>query len=69
MDVPATIRRLRLARGLTQRDLGERVGVGPQYLYQVESGFRRPSLAALERLAVVLSVSLPELFTDTQVTA
>jgi len=62
MNLGPRIRELRQARGLTQQHLAAAIGTGPQYLYQVESGFRQPSLSAIERLAEVLAVPIAELF-------
>lgn len=54
--VGARIRRLRLERGLSQRELSER-GVSYAYISRVEAGTRRPSLKALRQLAAKLGVT------------
>lgn len=56
------IRRLRLERGLRQKDLAGDEYTCP-YISQIEAGRRRPSRAALERLADRLGTSVEELET------
>jgi tetratricopeptide (TPR) repeat protein len=62
MDVGTRLRRLRLAKGLTQRELG-----APRYTHAyvstIESGKRTPSRSALEHLAGKLGVDVDELLT------
>lgn len=66
MDGPETIgqrvRRERLARGITQRDLAERVGVGAPHISKVEADRENPSDALLEEIATVFQVDVDELF-------
>jgi len=50
------LRRLRDARGLTQRDLSS-AGVSAQYISRIEHGNRNPSVKALRKLAAKLGVS------------
>ena len=50
------LRRLRLSRGLSQRDLAE-PGVSYAYISRIESGARQPSVKALRKLARTLGVS------------
>lgn len=56
------LRRLRLARGLTQKELA-----APKYTHayvsSIEAGHRRPSRAALEHFASKLGVEVEELLT------
>jgi transcriptional regulator with XRE-family HTH domain len=49
-DLPATLKRLRVASGLTQHDVAADVGLTPQHVSDVERGKRKPSLDALEKL-------------------
>ena len=44
------LRRLRLERGFSQRDLAEK-GVSYAYISRIEGGARRPSVKALRMLA------------------
>ena len=50
------LKRLRLERGLSQRELAA-PGVSYAYISRIEAGTRQPSVKALRRLAVKLSVS------------
>ena len=51
------LKQLRKAAGLTQRELGDRVGVSPQAVTQWETGVKRPSVENLTKLADVLETS------------
>lgn len=55
------VRRLRKARGLTQEALAHEVEIDVSYLGQIERGERNPTLSVVERFAVILSVSAPDL--------
>jgi transcriptional regulator with XRE-family HTH domain len=50
------LKRLRIERGLSQRDLGS-PGVSYAYISRIEAGTRQPSVKALRRLAAKLGVS------------
>ena len=51
------LRKLREAAGLTQRELGNRIGVSGQAVAQWVTGFKRPSVENLTKLADVLETS------------
>src|ERR1043165_10091512 len=51
------LRRLRLQRGLSQRDLSS-PGVSYAYISRIEAGARTPSVKALRKLAQKLEVSV-----------
>ena len=51
------LRKLREAAGLTQRELGNRIGVSGQAVAQWEPGVKRPSVENLTKLADVLETS------------
>lgn len=51
------LRKLREAAGLTQRELGNRIGVSGQAVSQWETGVKRPSVENLTKLADVLETS------------
>lgn len=51
------LRKLRKAAGLTQRELGDRIGVSPQAVTQWETGVKFPSVANLAKLADVLETT------------
>lgn len=53
----ARLKRLRLAAGLSQRDLSE-PGVSYAYISRIEAGARTPSVKALRKIAPKLGVTL-----------
>ena len=55
---------LRIARGLTQSELGDRVGLAFTYISRLECGHVVPSLALLEKLAKGLEVEVYQFFLD-----
>jgi len=55
------LRELRLARGLTQKDVEERSGVLVPYLSSLEAGARLPTLTTVMRLADALGCKVSEL--------
>jgi len=60
------LRRLRLERGLSQRDLSS-PGVSYAYISRIEAGARRPSVKALRMLAEKLGVTAEYLETGSQI--
>jgi len=56
----AKIRRLRLAQGLTQAALADRLGISPAYLNLLENGRRRLTPDLLIRLARTFTIDLQE---------
>lgn len=63
-SVARNIRRLRLARGLSQEALADECGLHRTYVGAVERGERNITLRTLERLACALRVSPMELLAD-----
>jgi transcriptional regulator with XRE-family HTH domain len=63
-EIGLILRRLRLARGLTQRNLAHRVagGVDTTYIGKIERGDQLPSLKVLLRLSQTLGVSVSDFF-------
>jgi transcriptional regulator with XRE-family HTH domain len=57
MDFPDQLAALRHDRGLTQAALAERADLNVSQLRRYENGTSEPTLAALRRLAIALSVS------------
>jgi transcriptional regulator with XRE-family HTH domain len=54
---PATLRRIRQDRALTQQALADKADVTPSYLHKLETGHRaRPSEAVVRRLSDTLDV-------------
>src|SRR5256884_9593585 len=61
-SVGARLKRLRLQRGLSQRDLSS-PGVSYAYISRIEAGARTPSVKALRKLSQKLGVSVEYLET------
>lgn len=59
--VAGNVRRLRLARGLSLRDLAEATGSSKALLSQLERGLANPTLNVLLRVADALGVTIQEL--------
>jgi transcriptional regulator with XRE-family HTH domain len=55
------LRAYRLKRGLTQKQLSERVGVVHSFICSLESGKKQPSLTMAFRLAAALDIEPGEL--------
>jgi transcriptional regulator with XRE-family HTH domain len=60
--IGARLKRLRLERGLSQRDLSS-PGISYAYISRIESGARTPSVKALRRMAGKLGVTVEHLET------
>jgi len=56
------IRELRKAKGYTQEQLAELVGVEPRHISRVEGGYSSPSIDRLARVSEVLGVPIKDLF-------
>jgi XRE family transcriptional regulator, regulator of sulfur utilization len=56
------LRRLREARGLSLRAIGEKSGFSASFLSQVENDQASPSISSLERIVGALDVTLAEFF-------
>ena len=55
---------LRAERGMSRRDLADAVGVHYQTIGYLERGEYSPSLALAFRIAAVIDLPLPEVFSD-----
>jgi len=60
--VARNIRRLRVGRGLSQEALAVDAGIDRTYVSRLERGLENPSVAVLEKLAIALKASIPDLF-------
>ncbi len=58
MNIGKRLRQLRLAKGITQRDIYKRTGIFNGYVSQVELGKNVPQLSTLEKWAMGLEVPL-----------
>ena len=62
MELGKKIKQLRFRAGLTQEQLGEKLGVGPQSVSKWENAVAMPDITALPLLAEVFGVSIDDLF-------
>jgi len=63
-DVLDRISRLRAEKGVTFRDIQDRVGLSSTYVHNVLSYKKMPTLASLHKLATALDVPLSAFFTE-----
>lgn len=61
VEIGARIKQIRSAGGMTQKDLGERAGVSPAYIYIVETGGQNITITVFRRLAEALGVPMASL--------
>jgi transcriptional regulator with XRE-family HTH domain len=64
IKIGATIRDLRLQRGMSQGDIEKRTGLLRCYLSRVENGHTVPSLDTLQKIAASLEMHLSQFFSD-----
>ncbi|RQR28121.1 XRE family transcriptional regulator [Burkholderia sp. Bp9143] len=57
MEFSRRLRQLRVARGLTQRELASAAGVSVELIRRIEAGTSFPKLNVTRQLAIVLQVS------------
>jgi transcriptional regulator with XRE-family HTH domain len=62
--VGRNVRRLRIAAGLTQAKLAERMGVDRAYVSGLELGQRNPTIVSLWHVAQALGVSVSAFFQE-----
>ena len=55
------IRRIRLAKDMTQGDLCRKLGLDRAYMSNVESGNKNPTLSTIEKIAKALVVKAKDL--------
>jgi transcriptional regulator with XRE-family HTH domain len=61
LHLAASIRSMRLRNGLSQRQLAARMSVPRTYVSKIENEKATPTLSSLERLAIALEVTVPDL--------
>lgn len=61
-SVSCNVKAIRIAKGFSQKDLAERVGIGRQAVYDMESGRYVPNTAVALRLARELACAVEDLF-------
>ncbi len=62
-EIGARVRAVREGRALTQQEVAERSGLGPEQISRIENGRRRPRAKTLRRLAEALGVAVEYLTT------
>lgn len=65
----ATVKALREAMGLRNRDLSVRCEIDPGFLTKLENGSRQPSALIMKRLAIGLGVSIEAISYPVEVAA
>jgi len=63
--VGSAIRRLRLAKGLTLREISQASAISLPYLSEIERGRKEPSSEILQTVCVVLGITLRQLMRET----
>jgi transcriptional regulator with XRE-family HTH domain len=58
----ARIKELRKARGFTQEQFAEMIGVEPRHVSRMEGGYTAPSINRLEKIAEALNIPLKDFF-------
>jgi transcriptional regulator with XRE-family HTH domain len=61
-SVGQRIRELRMARGMTQEQLGERAGLSYKAVGEIERGLGNPTIGTLDTIAAALQIDLSALF-------
>lgn len=67
MSVAENVRARREALGMTQTDLGDKVGVGRSYIAQIERGGKVPSMYMGKALAEALGCGVEDLLKEREV--
>ena len=63
--VGSAIRRLRLAKGMTLRQMSQASAISLPYLSEIERGRKEPSSEIIQTVCVVLGITLRELIHET----
>ena len=66
MSLGRQIVKLRMQKQWKQKDLAAKLGIDPRHLVRWEHDQAKPRAKALEKLAEVLEVTVPELLLDSQ---
>ena len=61
VKIAKRIKEYRIKSGLTQAALGEKIGVDSNTISRLENGRHLPSLETAESLAIVFSVTVPDI--------
>ena len=66
MNIGDNIKKIRLAKGLSQKEVTINADLDPAQYSRIENGKTDPSVTTLEKIAKALGVSLSELFAATE---
>lgn len=58
------IKKRRLEKGISQKELAERLGLSPQNIAQWETGKRNPKIQTLEKIAAALEIPITDLLPE-----
>ena len=58
LEIGSRIREERIKRGMTQKKLGDDIGVSGSYIGKIERGECLPSVRAVREICITLNVSL-----------
>ncbi|QEZ68022.1 XRE family transcriptional regulator [Paraclostridium bifermentans] len=61
MNIGANIKKFRKEKGLTQKELAEKIGVSGAYIQQIENNKKNPSIKTLNKISSALGVTIQEL--------
>lgn len=67
INIGKRVRNIRESKGITQKELANKMDVTKSYVSKIESGDQIPKLARLELIAIGLDVTLEELIFNTSV--
>ncbi len=67
MDISKNIKRIREAKGLSQKEVISAIDMGAAQYSRIENGKTDPSVSTLMKIAKALGVSMAELFTNKEV--
>lgn len=56
------IQKIRKEKGLTQEKLAEKVGISTTWVGYIETGYRRPNLKMIYKVARALGVNVKDIF-------
>lgn len=56
------IQKIRQEKGLTQEELAEKVGVSTTWIGYIETGYKRPNLKMIYKIARTLNTNVKDIF-------
>ena len=66
VSIGDNIRKYRKIKNITQKELGETIGISNTYLSDIETGRTNPSIKTLKKIAKGLEINYMELLKDTE---